>query len=607
MPTAAVRRRPPAPPAPERIDKRDALLRAAIDTFAARGFFNAQVADVARAAGVAAGTVYLYFRSKDDLLISIFERTMKEAIAEGRAELAGSTIRSSGCGRSRASTSADSAATATRGRVPGRAAPVDEVHGALLRDAAARLPRHHPRRHRRRPGARRCSAERQPDTRRQDVLRRARRDGDQLDAEPPALLARRPKPTPIVDLFVGGLGTARRRRACADPHRSAVLGAGTMGAQIAAHLANAGVPSLLLDVTRRRRARGARARARAQAGSVLHARRRGARPTGGFDDDLDALAERRLDHRGRRRAPRRQAGAARAGRRGARAARDRQLEHVRDSDRARSPRAAPTASGAHLLGTHFFNPPRYLRLLEIIPTPETDPAVVDAIAAFADHRLGKGVVVAKDTPNFIANHIGLYGVMRMLRALATGGYTIEEIDAITGPAIGRPKSATFRTIDIAGIDILAHVAANLAERLGREDAGAVHAAAVRRGTRGARLDWRQGRPGFLQEGRGGEILTLDPASMTYRAKRRAARRAGCGESIEDGGADRETVRVRDKVGAFLRDTLGATLIYTARVAPDIAHRSTTSIARCAGASAGSSGRSKRGMPSAWLPSPTPAS
>src|SRR5450759_2758514 len=124
----------------------------------------------------------------------------------------------------------------------------------------------------------------------------------------------------------------------------------------------------------------------------------------------------------------------------------------------------------HWLGTHFFNPPRYLRLLEVIPTAETDPAVVERVSHFADHRLGKGVVVAKDRPNFIANHIGLFGVLQVLRALESGQYTIEEIDAMTGPALGRPKSATFRTMDIAGIDILGHVARNLSECLADEGA-----------------------------------------------------------------------------------------------------------------------------------------
>src|SRR6187397_1876092 len=119
----------------------------------------------------------------------------------------------------------------------------------------------------------------------------------------------------------------------------------------------------------------------------------------------------------------------------------------------------------HFCGTHFFNPPRYLRLLEIIPTPETDPAVVERMSRFADLRLGKGVVIAKDRPNFIANHTGIFSVIEILTAFESGDYTIEEIDALTGPALGRPKSATFRTMDIAGLDVLGHVARDLVERL----------------------------------------------------------------------------------------------------------------------------------------------
>ena len=119
----------------------------------------------------------------------------------------------------------------------------------------------------------------------------------------------------------------------------------------------------------------------------------------------------------------------------------------------------------HWLGTHFFNPPRYLPLLEIIPTADTDPAVVATVREFADRRLGKNVVVAKDTPGFIANHVAMHGLVRIFEALAAGTYTVEEIDAMTGAAIGRPKSATFRTVDIAGLDILVHVANDLAARL----------------------------------------------------------------------------------------------------------------------------------------------
>src|SRR5205814_8983462 len=125
---------------------------------------------------------------------------------------------------------------------------------------------------------------------------------------------------------------------------------------------------------------------------------------------------------------------------------------------------------SHWLGTHFFNPPRYLHLVELVATPDTRSDVTDRIAAFIDRRLGKGIVFARDTPGLIANHIGIFGVARLLAAAASGRYRIEEIDAITGPLIGRPKSATFRTIDIAGLDILARVAADLARRV--PDAGA---------------------------------------------------------------------------------------------------------------------------------------
>ena len=119
----------------------------------------------------------------------------------------------------------------------------------------------------------------------------------------------------------------------------------------------------------------------------------------------------------------------------------------------------------HFLGTHFFNPPRYLKLLEIIPTPETLPEVVEAVSRFGDVVLGKGIVIAKDTPNFIANRIGTFTTLNALRIMQEDGYTIEEIDALTGPAMGLPKSATFRTLDIVGLDVLAHVVKNLSECL----------------------------------------------------------------------------------------------------------------------------------------------
>ena len=112
----------------------------------------------------------------------------------------------------------------------------------------------------------------------------------------------------------------------------------------------------------------------------------------------------------------------------------------------------------HFCGTHFFNPPRYLRLLEIIPTPDTDPAVVDFLMHYGDLYLGKTTVLAKDTPAFIANRIGVYGIMAIFGLVEKLGLTIDEVDALTGPIIGRPKSATFRTADVVGIDTLVKVA-----------------------------------------------------------------------------------------------------------------------------------------------------
>ncbi len=104
----------------------------------------------------------------------------------------------------------------------------------------------------------------------------------------------------------------------------------------------------------------------------------------------------------------------------------------------------------HWLGTHFFNPPRYLKLLEVIPTPETLPSVVEAISDLGHHRLGKGIVVAKDTPNFVANRIGVFALQQLIRMVLEDGYRIDEVDQLTGTLIGRPKSATFRTLDLVG-------------------------------------------------------------------------------------------------------------------------------------------------------------
>jgi 3-hydroxyacyl-CoA dehydrogenase len=345
----------------------------------------------------------------------------------------------------------------------------------------------------------------------------------------------------------------------------AVLGAGTMGAQIAALFANAGVPAALLDLTSDVAREGLK-RARAlKPDPFFTADAAALVSTAGFDADLatlstvDWIIEAVVEQIEIKRALLASVdGVRRAG-------------TIVTSNTSGIPIAALAEGRSddfrrHWLGTHFFNPPRYLRLFEVIPTPETDPAVVDRVSRFADRRLGKGVVVAKDTPNFIANHVGVFGVVAVLRALESGEYTIEEIDAITGPAIGRPNSATFRTMDIAGIDILAHVAKNLHVEL-----PSIVTQLIERGWVGEKAG--QGFYKRVKSAAGTEILTLDPATMTYRPKQSPRLPAlDAAKAIDDVGARIKTLFTgKDKVGAFLRSTLAPALVHTARVAPDIAY------------------------------------
>jgi len=359
-------------------------------------------------------------------------------------------------------------------------------------------------------------------------------------------------------------------------HRVAVLGAGTMGSQIAAHFANAGVPALLLDITADAAREGLK-RARALKPDPFFT------PdtwklisTGSFDElarvkDSDWIIEAVVEQLDVKRAL---------------------LERVDATRRAGSIVSSNTsgipvsalAEGRsedfrrHWLGTHFFNPPRYLHLLEVIPTSDTAAEVLEAVVSYADHHLGKGVVIAKDSPNFIGNHIALYGVVQILKQVESGAFTIEEVDAITGPALGRPKSATFRTLDLAGIDILAHVVHNLYERLPDDAARSefVLPAFVEQMVERKMVGEKSGQ-GFYKRVKGttgeSEILTLDPATLEYRPRKSPRL-----PSLEAAAAItdvRERVRTlyqgKDRVGEFLRQTLGPTLEYTATVTPQIAH------------------------------------
>lgn len=342
---------------------------------------------------------------------------------------------------------------------------------------------------------------------------------------------------------------------------AAVLGAGVMGAQIAAHFANAGVRVRLLDITRDAAREGLERAKRLKPDPFFTSDATSLISIGSFDEDLasitdaDWILEAIVERLDAKQALMVRVDAAR------------RLDAVVSSNTSGIP-IGSIAEGRsdgfrrHWLGTHFFNPPRYLHLLEIIPTPDTDPGVVCAISEFADVRLGKGVVPAKDVPGFIANRIGMFGLMQIFRVLEGGGYTIEEVDAITGPAIGRPKSATFRTVDIAGVDVLAHVARTLGFEL-----PSYVTAMLARGMTGAKSGG-----GFYKKS-GDEILTLEPKTLEYRA-RQPARIASleATKPIETVGERiRALYHAKDKAGAFLRDTLGPTIDYARKIADEIAY------------------------------------
>src|SRR5438128_7573087 len=254
--------------------------------------------------------------------------------------------------------------------------------------------------------------------------------------------------------------------------KAAVVGAGVMGAAIAAHLANVGIPSLLLDIVPPDAGRDRDKVARSGLEKALKARpaafysKRGASliTVGNIEDDLEELADvdwiievvvERLD-----------------------------IKHslytkieqvltpgtIISSNTSGLPAHMLTEGRSedfrrHFLITHFFNPVRYMRLLELVPDKDTDPALMPFMQQFAAEVLGKGVVLCKDTPNFIANRIGTYGFMSTIHYVLTEGYTVSEVDTILGTPMGRPKSAVFRTADLSGLDTTVHVADNLYENV----------------------------------------------------------------------------------------------------------------------------------------------
>ena len=312
--------------------------------------------------------------------------------------------------------------------------------------------------------------------------------------------------------------------------RAAVLGAGTMGSRIAAHLANAGIPTLLLDMVpkdspepRNKLALTAiDALGKSKPAAFFEAGLAAFISPGNFEDDLPRLAQcdwvieavaenLEIKHALLARvAPHINRGA---------------VLTTNTSGLPIRNIAASFASADGLakrfFGTHFFNPPRYMRLLEIIPAPETDPALVSSFASFADRLLGKQVVYANDTPNFIANRVGVAVTFTVAALMLEQGLTIEEVDALTGQAVGWPRTGTFRLADMVGIDVLAHVARNFPQGVTPGNFSLVLEEILKRGWIGDKAG-----QGFYKKTRGAdgkeERLVLDLATFEYRPLAKAA-------------------------------------------------------------------------------------
>lgn len=373
--------------------------------------------------------------------------------------------------------------------------------------------------------------------------------------------------------------------------KAAVLGSGVMGSGIAAHLANIGIPTLLLDIVprelsedekkkgltindkqvRNRFSQLAITKLLKQKPAPLTSKKHLALiEAGNFEDDLQRLSEV-----------------------------DWVIEVVVENlavkqdvftkvDQFRKPGSiiSSNTSGISIeamaegrsedfqknfLGTHFFNPPRYLKLLEVIPTKATDPNVLTFMKQFGEDVLGKGVVEAKDTPNFIANRIGTYGLLVTVREMLKGGYSVGEVDSVTGPLIGRAKSATFRTLDVVGLDTFAHVAKNVYDQVDGEEKDVFTlpdfvTKMLDNGWYGSKSG-----QGFFHK-KGKEILELDPETLEYVARKKlkapsvemAKQAKGLGNKMK------ALVYSEDRAGQLLWDILTPALLYSAELTGEIA-------------------------------------
>ncbi len=357
--------------------------------------------------------------------------------------------------------------------------------------------------------------------------------------------------------------------------RVAVLGAGTMGSRIAAHFANAGIPSLLLDLTSDAARKGITATAGQKPGGFFLDADASRITPGSFDQDLPRIAD--CDW------------VIEAVTENLRIKRElwRKVEALCGADTILSTNTSgiPLRQIAEdfspgfrrrFLGTHFFNPPRYLHLLEVIPGPETDPALIEFVSGFAARRLGKGVVPCKDTPNFIGNRIGFFLLGTIAKLTVEGGYTVEEVDALTGPLIGLPKSATFRLLDIVGLDVAGFVGGNLYHGVpddpwrDRYLLPDFHKRLLERGWLGD----KSGQGYYKREIKTKEILAVDLQTLDYHPAVQVQFPAvEAAKSIRDFAERLQTlVRGTDRAGTFLWKLFSDYMLYSAERAPEIADR-----------------------------------
>lgn len=373
--------------------------------------------------------------------------------------------------------------------------------------------------------------------------------------------------------------------------KAAVLGSGVMGSGIAALLANVGIPTLLLDIVpkelteaekkkgftlqdkavRNRLSETARQKLLKQKPAPLTVRTNiDLIEPGNFEDDMERLQEvdwiievviENLEIK-------------------------KQVFKQVDKYRREGSIVSSNTSGisvekmisdcsddmkAHFLGTHFFNPPRYLKLLEIIPTTHTSEEVITFMKTFAENRLGKGVVFAKDTPNFIANRIGTYGLLVTVQQMLKGDYSVGEVDSVTGVAIGRPKSATFRTLDVVGLDTFLHVAKNVYnETEGSEqamfDPPKFMLDMAEKGWVGAKA----GQGFYLKQGK--EIFELDPKTLEYIPRKKLTTATTEAAKQVKGLANKLKTYVysEDRAGRLVWNLLKPVLIYSAEKCYEIA-------------------------------------